>query len=337
MKKTFSPEQKGRIALQAIKEMKSLSELASKHEAHPNVIGQWKKVVSENAHLLFGDKRKKDDAKRKEREIDELHWIIGKKDTEIEWLKKLSTLTCEEKRGAIQKDHPSLSLSDQVRLLGISRSGLYYAPRENEEDKRMMDTIDSVYTDYPFYGSRRMRHELFDRFGESAGRDRIRRLMREMGIEAIYPKPKTSTPHPEHKKYPYLLRGVTASFPNHIWGTDITYIRLEKGWAYLVAILDWYSRYVLSWGLSLSMETVFCLAALDQALVIAVPNIHNSDQGVQFTDREYVGRLKEKEISISMDGRGRCMDNIFTERLWRTVKYENVYPRSYQDLAEVRD
>jgi putative transposase len=200
-----------------------------------------------------------------------------------------------------------------------------------------MDMIDRIYTDYPFYGSRRIRNELKDRFQEYTGRDRIRRLMREMGIEAIYPKPKTSIAHPKHKKYPYLLGGVTASFPNHIWGTDITYIRLEEGFAYLVALIDWYSRYVISWELSLSMETEFCLTALDRALQSAIPAIHNSDQGVQFTDKDYVALLLEKEIAVSMDGRGRCMDNIFTERLWRTVKYENVYLRSYRNIAEARE
>lgn len=199
-----------------------------------------------------------------------------------------------------------------------------------------MDMIDATYTDYPFYGSRRIKNELEDRYKLSICREHVQRLTRLMGIEAIYPKPKTSVPHPEHRKYPYLLSTVTASFPNHVWGTDITYVKLEDGWAYLVALIDWYSRYVLSWELSLSMETDFCSAALETALTAATPAIHNSDQGVQFTDRDYTGRLAERGIAISMDGRGRCMDNIFTERLWRTVKYEDIYLKSYRTIDEAR-
>ncbi|TSC72334.1 MAG: putative transposase [Parcubacteria group bacterium Gr01-1014_48] len=196
--------------------------------------------------------------------------------------------------------------------------------------------IDAIYTDYPFYGSRRMRLELFDRYEVALCREHVQRLMREMGIEAIYPKPKTSTAHKEHKKYPYLLKNLAVVHPNHVWGTDITYVKLEEGWAYLVALLDWFSRFVLSWELSLSMETDFCRAALNQALTIATPEIHNSDQGVQFTDRDYTSILMAKDIAISMDGRGRCMDNIFTERLWRTVKRENVYLKSYRGIEEAR-
>ena len=237
----------------------------------------------------------------------------------------------------IVRSHQKLSVGEQTKLLGISRSSFYYEPKENPEDKKHMDMIDALYTDYPFYGSRRMRLELSDRYGISICRERIQRLMRGMGIEAVYPKPKTSTAHPEHKKYPYLLKDITASHPNHIWGTDITYLKPEEGWAYLVALLDWYSRYVLSWEVSLTMETDFCIAALNRSLGSARPEIHNSDQGVQFTDKKYVAVLEESGVAISMDGRGRCMDNIFTERLWRTVKYENVFLKSYRNTAEARD
>lgn len=232
--------------------------------------------------------------------------------------------------------HPQLSVGEQAKLLGISRSSFYYTPVQNPEDKKHMDMIDAIYTDLPFYGSRRIQNELRDRYDEAVCRERIRRLMRLMEIEAVYPKPDTSAAHPEYRKYPYLLRNTAASFPNHIWGTDITYIRLEEGWAYLIAYLDWFSRYVIAWELSLSMETEFCIAALDRALRAAAPKIHNSDQGSQFTNREYTEILKGRGIAISMDGRGRCMDNIFTERLWRTVKRENVYLMSYRNVAEAR-
>ena len=245
----------------------------------------------------------------------------------------------KEKSVLITPKHPKLSLSRQTELLGISRSGIYYEPREYPEDKRIMDMIDAIYTDYPFYGSRRMKNELFDRHHIAICREHVQRLMRAMGIKAIYPKksPHTSISDASHQKYPYLLKDTAASFPNHIWGTDITYVKMEEGWAYLVALLDWYSRYVLSWELSLSMETGFCMAALNRALRLASPKIHNSDQGSQFTDRDYIAILEGKEIAISMDGKGRCMDNIFTERLWRTVKRENVYLKSYRNITEARN
>lgn len=242
----------------------------------------------------------------------------------------------EERKKLIVPSRDEFSIAAQAELLGVSRSSFYYTQKENPEDKKHMDMIDAIYTDYPFYGSRRMKNELIDRYGVSICREHIQRLMRAMGLEAIYPKPKTSTTHPEHQKYPYLLRDTAASFPNHIWGTDITYIRLEEGWAYLVALIDWYSRYVIAWELSLTMKTDFCITALEQALSTAIPKIHNSDQGVQFTDKEYIAVLEASGAAVSMDGRGRCMDNIFTERLWRTVKYENVFLKSYQNITEAK-
>lgn len=242
----------------------------------------------------------------------------------------------KEKISLIEK-HPSISISRQAELLNISRSSIYYAPKEKEEDKKHMDMIDAVYTDYPFYGSRRVKNEIKDRFHEHICRERVKRLMRQMGIEAIYPKPKTSIACPEHKKYPYLLSGISASYPDHIWGADITYVKLETGWAYLTALLDWFSRYVISWEISLTLEADFCIEALNRATKNSSPLIHNSDQGKQFTDKKYISILEEREIKISMDGRGRCMDNIFTERLWRSVKRENIYLKSYRDISEARE
>ena len=202
-----------------------------------------------------------------------------------------------------------------------------------------MHAIDKIFTDYPFYGSRRIRYELAQRHGIPANRKRIQRLMRLMGLEAIYPKKYKglSDPNGAHKKYPYLLADITASFPNHIWGTDITYVRLESGWAYLVALLDWFSRYVIAWQLSANLEIEFCLENLSRGLLTGTPAIHNSDQGSHFTSPRYTDLLITKDIQISMDGRGRCMDNIFTERLWRTVKYENVFLKSYRNLEEAQN
>ena len=244
-----------------------------------------------------------------------------------------------ERTALVTRNNPIISIVRQTELLAISRSRIYYQPVIDEEDIRAMHAIDEIYTDRPFYGSRRMRHELKDEYRISIGRHHIRRLMGLMGLEAVYPKRRmnTSIADTTHRKYPYLLSGITPSYSNQIWGTDITYVRLENGWAYLTAILDWFSRYVLAWELSPTLETPFCVSALHSALEIGTPIFHNSDQGKQFTDRTYTALLEEQNIRISMDGRGRCMDNIFTERLWRTVKYENIYLKSYQTIDEARE
>jgi putative transposase len=229
-----------------------------------------------------------------------------------------------------------ISLARQTELLGMSRSGLYYAPVFDDYDERLKTLIDEVYTLLPFYGSRKIA-EALQRMGHHVGRRRVRRLMAAMGIEAIYPKPNLSSPHPEHIIYPYLLRNVSIDRVNQTWGSDITYIRLSKGFAYLVAIMDWRSRYVLSWELSTSLEVDFCIRTLERALGINKPEIFNTDQGSQFTSKDFTEILLDKSIRISMDGRGRCMDNIFTERLWRSLKYENVYPNAYQSVKEARE
>ena len=238
----------------------------------------------------------------------------------------------------IDRDQPKISIVRQADLLDISRSSIYYVPKVNEEDIRIMNHIDEIYTDRPFFGSRSIKWALEDDYGIFICRDRVRRLMRMVGIEAIYPKKKhnTSVPDESHKKYPYLLKDMKIIRPNHVWGTDITYVRLEEGWAYLAAILDWFSRFVVAWTLSPTLEAAFCIETLENALLIDIPYIHNSDQGVQYTSEDYTNILKDHEIKISMDGRGRCFDNIFTERLWRTVKYENVYLHSYGDIDEAR-
>lgn len=217
---------------------------------------------------------------------------------------------------------------------------MYYKSHIKEIDILAMDAIDRLFTEHPFYGIPKMHSALKREYQIIIGRDHTRRLMRLMGLEAIYPKKSRSTsiPNKEHIIYPYLLNGITAGYPNHIWGMDITYIRLEHGWCYLVAILDWFSRYIVSWELSPTMESEFCITALASALQThGIPDISNTDQGSQFTDKKFVAVLKEYNVHISMDGRGRCMDNIFTERLWRTLKYEEVYLKSYRDITDARD
>ena len=241
--------------------------------------------------------------------------------------------------GLAEPDNPDISLTTQFALLQLARSTYYYQPNKlpevSRKDEVLMKEIDKVYTEFPYYGSRRIARQLFEDLGKKVNRKRVQRLMRIMGIEAIYPKPCLSKPEPGHTIYPYLLKGVSAGYPNHVWGTDITYIPLKKGWLYLVAILDWYSRYVISWELSDTLSVDFCVEALKKALSIAIPGIHNSDRGSQFTADDYLTLLKEKpEIRISMDGRGKFYDNIFTERLWRSVKYEEVYIHDYQSYKD---
>jgi len=230
-----------------------------------------------------------------------------------------------------------LSVRNQCRLLGVNRSTIYYQQQGvRRSDLEVMRLLDEQYTRTPQYGVERMTAQL-KRKGIVIGHNRVRRLMRLMGLEAIYPKPRLSRPGGrENRKYPYLLRGLTIERPNHVWATDITYIRLWQGFVYLVAIMDWYSRYVLSWSLSVTLDAWFCVEALRQALAIARPEIFNTDQGPQFTGDEFIGVLKEAGISISMDGRGRVFDNIFVERLWRSVKYEEVYPKDYQTVDDAR-
>jgi putative transposase len=221
-------------------------------------------------------------------------------------------------------------------LLGLPRSTWYYEVRpESAENLRLMRRIDKEYTAHPFYGSRQMT-TILKRQGQVINRKRVQRLMRLMGLEAIYPKPRTTVPGSGHKIYPYLLRNLETRRPNQVWSADITYVPLRRGFLYLVAILDWYSRYVLTWKLSNSLDEVFCVEALEEALTDARPEIFNTDQGVQFTGRAFTGRLELAGVTISMDGKGRALDNVFVERLWRSVKYEEVYLKEYQEVADCR-
>lgn len=224
----------------------------------------------------------------------------------------------------------------QCELLGLSRSSYYYqSQRDDGYNLYLMNLINEQFTKTPFYGVERMRAWL-SRQGEEVNHKRIRRLMRLMGLEAIYPKPRLSLPDQAHKKYPYLLRNLVIDHPDQVWCADITYIRMRHGFLYLTAIMDWYSRFVLAWELSTSLETLFCLSALKQALELSKPGIFNTDQGSQFTSLDFTRTLEEADTKISMDSRGRVFDNIFVERLWRSVKYEEVYLHQYQTVSEAR-
>jgi len=237
-----------------------------------------------------------------------------------------------ERKAMIQRHHPELSLSRRCRLVSISRSSFYYAPKgESPSSLALMRRIDELFLKYPFYGSRQMVRQL-RRDGVRTGRHRVRRLMRLMGLAAIYQAPRTSDPHPSHRVYPYLLKGLAIDRPNRVWCADITYIPVSRGFLYLVAIMDWATRHVLAWRLSNTMDVRFCLEALNEALALyGRPEIFNTDQGSQFTSLEFTDVLKDAEVTISMDGRGRYMDNIFIERLWRSLKYEAVYLHDLTD------
>jgi putative transposase len=235
----------------------------------------------------------------------------------------------------IDWDSDELTIGDQADLLGLNRTGLYYSPKPpSSEELHIKHRIDEIFTSFPFMGSRKITIELNKEM--TINRKAVQRHMQEMGIAAIYPGPNLSRPALGHKKYPYLLRNLAITRPNQVWGIDITYIRLAHGWLYLVAVLDWFSRYVLSWEVDQTLEISFVLDALDRALAQTKPEILNSDQGSHFTSDQYLDRLKHAEVQISMDGKGRALDNIFTERLWRTVKYEDVYLREYDSPQEAR-
>ncbi len=236
----------------------------------------------------------------------------------------------------VDRGHPRLSVVKQCRLLKLSRSAVYYRPKPTgSADLELMAGMDRQYLKTPYYGSRRMTAWLRTQ-GHRVNRKRVQRLMRAMGLEAIYRKPNTSKPAPGHRTYPYLLKGVTVDRVNQVWAADITYLPMSRGFLYLVAIMDWHSRYVLSWRLSNTLGADFCIDALKEALGKGQPEVFNTDQGSQFTSEAFSGLLLERGIKVSMDGKGRYLDNIFVERLWRSVKYEEVYLKAYRDGSEAR-
>ena len=245
-------------------------------------------------------------------------------------------MSLARRRQLVDGEHPSLSITRQCALLGVSRSGLYYRPKGvSREDLTLMQAMDRQYLETPFYGSRRMKAWLV-RQGCQVSRKRVQRLMRIMGLRAIYRRPRTSRAAPDHRVYPYLLENVKVAEPNQVWAADITYLPMARGFLYLVAIMDWHSRYVVAWRLSNTLEADFCVEALQEALGRGRPGIFNTDQGSQFTSREFTQVLRDHGVRISMDGKGRYADNIFVERLWRTVKYEEVYLKAYADAKEAR-
>lgn len=252
--------------------------------------------------------------------------------------KKAGDFSSEIKRSWIEENHPELSLRQQCALAGLGRSSYYQEPVRGEDpyNLKLMRVIDEQYLHTPFYGVPKMTVWLQGQ-GHGVNHKRVERLMGIMGLQSVLPGPQTSRKHPAHRIYPYLLKGKILQRVNEAWASDITYVPMQNGYMYLVAVIDWYSRYVLAWEVSNTLETDFCMVALESALSQGVPEIFNTDQGAQFTSQQFTGRLETAGIRVSMDGRGRAVDNIYTERLWWSVKYENIYLRDYADGQALRE
>nr|WP_319390402.1 IS3 family transposase [uncultured Cohaesibacter sp.] len=336
-RKRYSADFKAKVALEAIREELTLSELSKKYDVHPNMISAWKRTAIENMASGF-TKGKEGEQKSNDAEIARLHAKIGQLVVERDFLSQASGSAGREwRQKAVKHDHPKLSVRRQCTLLSLTRSSLYYQPvGESAENLRFMEIIDKQFLETPWYGSRQMARHM-KRHGHPCGRHRVRRLMRLMRRAPIYQEPNTSKKNPAHKIWPYLLKDLSIERPNQVWCVDLTYIPMRHGFLYLVAIMDWYSRKVLSWRLSNSMEASFCVDALKEALTkYGPPEIMNSDQGSQFTSSDWVKTLTGANVRISMDGRGRWVDNRMIERLWRSIKYECIYLNAFETGSEAR-
>ncbi|WP_370395928.1 IS3 family transposase [Cognatishimia sp.] len=336
-RRNHSPAFKAKVALAALKGDKTMSELATQFDVHPNQIKQWKDQLLDGVTDVFDDKPKV--SKEPAIDVKSLHAKIGQLTLENDFLGRSARQgrTVGERKEMTNYNH-RLSLTRQADLLGISRSSLYYLPRPtSDDDLKLMRRIDELHMEYPFAGSRMMKG-LLRQEGFTAGRLHVATCMKRMGIQALYRKPNTSKPAPGHKIYPYLLRKLAVTRPNQVWAMDITYIPMARGFVYLVAVLDWFSRKVLAWRLSTTLETEPCIEALKEAMRRhGKPEIMNTDQGSQFTSIDFIKTLKDADIQISMDGKGAWRDNVFVERLWRTIKYEEVYLRAYDSVSVARE
>ncbi|WP_407920728.1 IS3 family transposase [Frigidibacter oleivorans] len=336
-RKNYGAEFKAKVALEAIRGDLTVAELVAKHGVHQTLISTWKRQALEGMSGIFSGKAEAKSAE-KEGEIEKLHAKIGQLVVERGFFSEsLRPVSVSRRREMIEPRHPVLSITRQCALIGISRSA-WYGPAKAESplNLALMKLIDAQFMETPFYGSRQMARHLRNQ-GYCVGRKRVRRLMARMGLRAVYQRPRTTVPHPEHRKYPYLLRDLVIERPDHVWCADITYIPMRRGFLYLVAIMDWATRRVLSWRLSNTMDTEFCIEALEEAFRRhGRPEIFNTDQGSQFTSPRFTQLLLDAAVKVSMDGRGRWMDNVMIERLWRSLKYECVYLQAFETGSEAR-
>ncbi|WP_242098411.1 IS3 family transposase [Sphingomonas sp. CROZ-RG-20F-R02-07] len=333
-RRNHSPAFKAKVALAAVKGEKTLAELAQQYDVHPNLINQWRARLLEGAADVFGAEPAPAEPAI---DVTVLHAKIGELTLANDFLAgALGKAGVAERKAMIDRDHAML-LARQAQQLGISRGSIYYLPRPvADADLAIMRRIDELHLLYPFAGSRMLR-DLLRQEGVSVGRLHVAMLMKRMRIKAIYRRPNTSKPAPGHKIYPYLLRNLAVTKPNQVWATDITYIPMARGFVYLVAIVDWFTRRVLAWRMSISLNAGFCIEALEEALARwGKPTIFNSDQGSQFTSTAFTAVLLREKIAISMDGKGCWRDNVFVERFWRSVKYEEVYLNAYASVLEAR-
>ncbi|MCX2697378.1 MULTISPECIES: IS3 family transposase [Ochrobactrum] len=335
-RRNHSPAFKAKVAVAAIRGEQTLMELSQQFDVHANQIKQWKDQLLEGAIGVFGHDTKAEPAEPTV-DVKTLHAKIGELTLENDFLGRSAQQGgIAGRKEMIDRAH-KLSVARQAKLLGFSRSSVYYSPRPvSDGDLALMRRIDELHLEYPFAGSR-MLQGLLKGEGLEVGRLHVSTLMKKMSLEAIYRRPNTSKPTPGHKIYPYLLRKLAVTRPNQVWAMDITYIPMARGFVYLCAVVDWFSRRVLSWRLSITMEADFCIEAVEEALDrYGKPEIFNTDQGSQFTSIDFTNVLKKAEIAISMDGKGSWRDNVFVERLWRSIKYEEVYLHAYKTVSEAR-
>lgn len=327
-RRSHSDTFKFKVALEAAKGVQTINEIASANNLHPNQVSSWKKRLLAEGPSVFNRGNGSQPQAQAEQEA-ALYEQIGRLKMELEWLKKKLACSTEAKRAMIEVEHPTLSVRRQCALVGLPRATFYREPAgETRLNLHLMRLLDETYTRLPFYGYRKMTAVLKAQ-GYPVSRKQVARLMRLMGLQAVYPRPRTSLPAAQHPQYPYLLRGLDITRPDQVWAADITYVPMPHGFMYLVAIIDWFSRFVLAWQLSNTLDGRFCLEALQRALLLGQPDIFNTDQGVQFTAQDFTHTLEATGIRVSLDGRGRFFDNIFVERLWRTVKYEDLYLNEY--------
>jgi len=350
-RKSYSADFKAKLVLEVLEDEKTINEIASKYEVLPVSLKNWKKQFLENMSLAFDKstvvKEYKDEIETLKKDKDTLAKKVGNLTIEKDFLvEKLVSLGSSKERKALLNTKLNLSLNQQCKLLKIHKSSLYYEakkPFSTGKEIKLLDAINTIYSDFPSYGYRRLTKQL-QLDGYNIGKKLVKKAMKYMGIEAIYPKPKTTTANKEHYKYPYLLKDfrndagqIIIDRANKVWSTDITYIKLEKGFVYLAAIIDWHSKKILSWKLSNTMDVSLTTSVLKEALVLyPKPEIFNTDQGSQYTAKAHIDILKKHHIQISMDGKGRATDNICIERFWRSIKYEEIYLNEYKNIKVLR-